>query len=50
MKFKKFFLQRVLAWALTILIGVTFIFFIPRMFPSDPVENRSEERRVGKVV
>ena len=35
MKFKKFFLQRVLAWALTILIGVTFIFFIPRMFPSD---------------
>ena len=39
MKFKKFFLQRVLAWALTILIGVTFIFFIPRMFPSDPVEN-----------
>lgn len=39
MKFKKFFLQRVLAWALTIWIGVTFIFFIPRMFPSDPVEN-----------
>ena len=39
MKFKTFFLQRVLAWALTILIGVTFIFFIPRMFPSDPVEN-----------
>jgi peptide/nickel transport system permease protein len=39
MKFKKFFLQRLLAWALTIWIGVTFIFFIPRMFPSDPVEN-----------
>lgn len=39
MKFKTFFLQRILAWALTILIGVTFIFFIPRMFPSDPVEN-----------
>lgn len=39
MKFKTFFLQRVLAWALTIWIGVTFIFFIPRMFPSDPVEN-----------
>lgn len=39
MKFKTFFLQRVLAWALTILIGVTFIFFIPRMFPSDPVES-----------
>lgn len=28
-----------MAWALTIWIGVTFIFFIPRMFPSDPVEN-----------
>lgn len=28
-----------MTWALTILIGVTFIFFIPRMFPSDPVEN-----------
>lgn len=27
-----------MTWALTILIGVTFIFFIPRMFPSDPVE------------
>ena len=39
MKFKTFFLQRILAWALTILIGVTFIFFIPRMFPSDPVES-----------
>ena len=39
MKFRKFFLQRVLAWALTIWIGVTFIFFIPRMFPSDPVES-----------
>ncbi len=28
-----------MTWALTIWIGVTFIFFIPRMFPSDPVEN-----------
>jgi peptide/nickel transport system permease protein len=27
-----------LTWALTIWIGVTIIFFIPRMFPSDPVE------------
>ncbi len=27
-----------MTWALTILIGVTIIFFIPRMFPSDPVE------------
>ena len=39
MKFRTFFLQRILAWALTIWIGVSFIFFIPRMFPSDPVEN-----------
>lgn len=39
MKFKRYFGLRVLTWALTIWIGVTFIFFIPRMFPSDPVEN-----------
>lgn len=38
MKFWKYLSLRVLTWALTILIGVTFIFFIPRMFPSDPVE------------
>ena len=39
MKFYKYLGLRVLTWALTILIGVTFIFFIPRMFPSDPVES-----------
>ena len=39
MKFWKYFGLRLCTWALTILIGVTFIFFIPRMFPSDPVEN-----------
>lgn len=39
MKFRKYFLLRLLACVLTIWIGVTFIFFIPRMFPSDPVEN-----------
>lgn len=39
MKFWKYFGLRILTWALTIWIGVTFIFFIPRMFPSDPVEN-----------
>ncbi len=38
MKFWKYFGLRLLTWALTIMIGVTFIFFIPRMFPSDPVE------------
>jgi peptide/nickel transport system permease protein len=39
MKFRTYFGLRLLTWALTILIGVTFIFFIPRMFPSDPVES-----------
>ncbi len=39
MKFRKFLGLRLLTWALTILIGVTFVFFIPRMFPSDPVES-----------
>ena len=39
MKFRKYLGLRLLTWAITILIGVTFIFFIPRMFPSDPVEN-----------
>ena len=39
MKFWKYLGLRLLTWALTILIGVTFIFFIPRMFPSDPVES-----------
>jgi peptide/nickel transport system permease protein len=38
-KFRKYFFLRLGTWALTILIGVTFIFFIPRMFPSDPIEN-----------
>lgn len=39
MKFRKYFGIRVLVCLLTIWIGVTFIFFIPRMFPSDPVES-----------
>ena len=38
MKFWKYLGLRLVTWALTILIGVTFIFFIPRMFPSDPIE------------
>jgi len=38
-KFRKYFLMRLLTCLLTIWIGVTFIFFIPRMFPSDPVES-----------
>lgn len=39
MNFGKYFLRRLITCLLTILIGVTFVFFIPRMFPSDPVEN-----------
>ena len=39
MKFQKYFLMRLFTCLLTIWIGVTFIFFIPRMFPSDPVES-----------
>jgi len=39
MKFVKYFSIRILTWMLTIWIGVTFIFFVPRMFPSDPVES-----------
>lgn len=38
MNFRKYFFVRVFTCLLTIWIGVTFIFFIPRMFPSDPVE------------
>jgi len=37
-KFWKYLGLRLITWALTIFIGVTFIFFIPRMFPSDPIE------------
>jgi len=39
LKFRKYFALRILTCLLTIWIGVTFIFFIPRAFPSDPVEN-----------
>lgn len=38
MNFRKYFGLRILTWALTIWIGVTLTFLIPRMFPSDPVE------------
>ena len=38
MKFYKFLLVRLLTCALTIWIGVTVVFFVPRFFPSDPIE------------
>ena len=39
MKFRNYLFLRVLTCALTIWIGVTVVFFIPRMLPSDPVDN-----------
>jgi len=39
MKFRSYLGLRLLTCLLTIWIGVTFIFFVPRMFPSDPVES-----------
>jgi len=38
MHFLKYLAGRLLSWFLVIYIGVTFMFFIPRFFPSDPVE------------
>lgn len=45
MKLWKFILTRVGLWALTILVGVTIVFFIQRMLPSDPIETM-----IGKIV
>ena len=39
MKAGKYVLIRILMWAVTIWIGVTVIFIIPRLMPSDPVAN-----------
>lgn len=39
MKVFKYVMLRILMWALTIWIGVTLIFIIPRLMPSDPVQN-----------
>ena len=39
MKVFKYVLIRVLMWVLTVWIGVTLIFLIPRLMPSDPVQN-----------
>ena len=38
MKFWKYLGLRLLSYVMVIWIGVTFIFFVPRFFPSDPVE------------
>lgn len=39
MRFWKYLAGRLGAWFLVIFIGTTFMFFIPRFFPSNPVEN-----------
>ena len=39
MPFFKFFLSRLLTFALVVFIGVTTVFLLPRFLPSDPVEN-----------
>ncbi len=39
MKFLKFLLSRTITFILVILIGITAVFFLPRLMPSDPVES-----------
>ena len=43
MKFAKYLAGRLLAWFMVIFIGVTLMFFIPRFFPSDPVETMIQQ-------
>lgn len=38
MRLSKFVLTRLMVWVLTILVGITVVFFIQRLMPSDPVE------------
>jgi len=51
MKTGKYVLIRILMWALTIWIGVTIIFIIPRLLPADPVNNMISniERQAGPM-
>ena len=43
MKFAKYLAGRLLAWFMVIFIGITLMFFIPRFFPSDPVETMIQQ-------
>ena len=38
MRLIKFILSRIMVWLLTILVGITVVFFLQRMMPSDPIE------------
>ncbi len=41
----KFILSRLLVWLLTIFVGITVVFFLQRMMPSDPINNM-----IGKML
>lgn len=45
MRLTKFVLSRLVVWFLTIFVGITVIFFLQRMMPSDPVE-----QMIGRMV
>lgn len=38
MRLTKFILSRILVWFLTILVGITVVFFVQRAMPADPIE------------
>jgi len=43
MQFLRFLAGRLLTWFIVIFVGVTLMFFIPRFFPSDPVEGMIQQ-------
>ena len=43
MQFMKYLGGRLAAWFMVIYIGITLMFFIPRFFPSDPIEGMIQE-------
>ena len=44
MRLSKFLLTRIMVWILTIFVGITVVFFLQRMMPSDPINNM-----IGKI-
>ena len=45
MRLTKFILSRILVWFLTILVGITVVFFLQRLMPSDPINNMISKMR-----
>ena len=43
-RLSKFLLTRIMVWILTIFVGITVVFFLQRMMPSDPINNM-----IGKI-